>query len=198
MNLRDPKNQIFVVVLVLIGAAVYLWYTSIYTSFNEKIGTLAQEQSALAAKLNSVKQKAATIDQLEAEYKELQLKYKSVEMLLPERKEDEAFLAQVHMAAQMTDSMVKKITPLGMQPSDFYETNSYMVEVESSYHNLGRFLATVANFPFIVNINALQLKTSKEGSGQALLDPTNVMDSRETIIATFKLSTYNVKQGAVG
>ncbi len=118
--------------------------------------------------------------------------------MLPERKEDEAFLAQIHGAAQLTVSLVKKITPLGTQPSDYYETNSYLVEVESSYHGLGRFLARVANFPFIVNISALQLKTTKEGSGTTLLDTSKDIGANETVLATFKLSTYNVKQGAAG
>jgi len=198
MNLRDPKNQIFIIVLFLFGAAIYLWYTNIYTSFSEKTAVLVQEQNTLATKLNAVKQKAATLDELEKEFMALQLKYKSVELMLPERKEDEAFLAQIHGAAQLTVSLVKKITPLGTQPSDYYETNSYLVEVESSYHGLGRFLARVANFPFIVNISALQLKTTKEGSGTTLLDTSKDIGANETVLATFKLSTYNVKQGAAG
>jgi len=198
MNLRDPKNQIFIIVLILIGAAVYFWYTRIYDSYNARVEALSVEQSTLAAKLNSVKQKAATLDQLESEYKELQIKYKRVELLLPEKKEDESFLSQIHAAAQLTSSVVRVITPLGTQVSEFYETNTYSVEVQSSYHGLGRFLAKVANFPFIVNLTALQLKTSKEGTGGTLLDVNKEVNPNETVIATFKLSTYNVKQGAVG
>jgi len=195
MNLRDPKNQIFIIILIVIGAAVYFWYAKIYSSYGARIETLAQEQSVLAAKLNSVKQKAATLEQLKKEFNELMLKYKRVELLLPEKKEDESFLSQIHAAAQLTNSVVREIVPVGTQVMEYYETNEYSVIIESSYRGLGEFFAKVANFPFIVNLSALQLKSSKEGTGTVLLDPQQKVSPDETVIATFKLSTYNVKQG---
>jgi len=198
MNLRDPKNQIFIIILILIGASVYFWFAKIYSSYNARIETLTIEQSDLAAKLNSVKKKAATLDQLEKEYNDLLLQYKRVEVLLPERKADEAFLSQIHAAAQLTGSIVKEITPLGTETLEYYETNSYSIEVQSSYHGLGKFFARVANFPFIVNLAGLQLKTSKEGSGPVLLDPKMIIEPNETVVATFKLLTYNIKQGVAG
>lgn len=198
MNLRDPKNQIFIIVLILLCAVIYFWYTKVYASYEIRVKALAQEQSVLAEKLISVKKKAASLEQLKEEYKDLQLRYKAVELLLPEKKEDESLLSQIHGAAQLTESVVKTITPLGTTPSEYYETNNYSVEVESSYHNLGRFLAMVANFKFIVNLSGLQIKTSKEGSGATLLDPDASVDPLKTIEASFKLSTYNVKQGTSG
>lgn len=198
MNLRDPKNQIFVIVIILIVAVVYFWYTKIYVSYNERMAMLVQEQTILAEKLNSVKQKAATLDQLEKEYEDLLMRYKRVEQLLPEKKEEEAILSQVHNAAQLTASVVKKITPMGTQILAYYETNNYSMEVESSYHGMATFFAKVANFPFIVNIYSLQLKSSKEGTGAALLDPNMDIGEHETVTATFKFSTYNVKQGVSG
>lgn len=197
MNLRDPKNQIFIIIIFVIAAAVYFWYTKLYSSYDARIATLAQEQSVLAAKLNSVKQKAAGIEELMKEYDGYLMKYKKMELLLPEKKEDEAFLNQIHAAAQLTNSTVKEIVPLGTQVLDYYEANDYSVIVESSYKGLGEFFAKLANFPFIVNLSALQLKTSKEGSGTTLLDPTQKIAPNETVVATFKLSTYNVKQGGV-
>ncbi|MEE9553378.1 MAG: type 4a pilus biogenesis protein PilO, partial [candidate division Zixibacteria bacterium] len=139
--MRDPKNQIFIAVLILVGAVIYYWNTSVYTSYNEKISSLVQEQASLASKLISVKQKAATKEQLEAEFKELQIKNKKVGVLLPEKKSDESFLNQVHGAAQLTNSVVIKITPLGAQDAEYYQTNNYSIEVESSFHGMGRFFA---------------------------------------------------------
>lgn len=198
MNLRDPKNQIFIAVFILFGAAIYYWSVGIYSSYNEKISSLVVEQSTLASKLNSVKQKAATKEELDATFRELQKRSKRVAILLPETKQDESFLNQVHGAAQLTNSVVKKITPLGTVPTEYYETNNYSVEIESSYHGLGRFCAQVGNFPFIVNISAMQLRTSKDGGGATLLDPAMDIKAEETVIAIFKLSTYNVRQGAAG
>lgn len=200
MNLRDPKNQIAIFVVLLFIVIYYLWFTEIYTSHQDEIEGLNITRSTLLSKLHAVIAKAETLEELEKEYNELQLRYKKVEILLPEKKEDEAFLGQIHAAAQLTNSMVRKITPLGTQVSDFYDTNSYAVEVESSYHGLGRFFAKVANFPFIVNLSDLELKspTGAGGASGTMLRAPSKIEPDKAVVATFRLSTYNVKQGVSG
>ncbi len=200
MNLRDPKNQIAIFVVILFVVIYYLWFTKIFTSYQDEIDGLKVTRSTLLTKLHGVIAKAETLEELEKEYKELQLKYKRVELLLPEKKEDEAFLSQIHAAAQLTNSIVRKITPLGTRESDFYNTNSYTIEVESSYHGLGKFFAKVANFPFIVNLTDLELKSPvvAGGVGGTMLGTSVKIEPDEAVVATFRLSTYNVKQGASG
>ncbi len=197
MNLRDPKNQIAIFVVILFVVIYYLWFSKIYTSYRDEIDGLKITNSTLLTKLHGVKAKAETLEELEKEYNKLQLQYKKVEILLPEKKEDEAFLSQIHAAAQLTNSVVRKITPLGTQESDFYDTNSYSVEVESSYHGLGGFFAKVANFPFIINLSDLELKTPAVGGGTMLGAPVKI-EPDKAVVATFRLSTYNVKQDTSG
>jgi type IV pilus assembly protein PilO len=197
MNLRDPKNQLRVIVVIVFLAAIYLWATKIYTPYSHRLEQLQVEHENLGRKLNSVRQKAETLEGLQEEYAQLQAKYKTVQLLLPEKKEDESYLNQIHAAAQLTNSVVTKITPLGTVPAEFYDTNNYTVEVEASYHGLGEFFAKVANFPFIVNLSDLQMKSSMlagGGSGARLAKPTEAEEER-AVSATVKMSTYNVKQG---
>jgi Tfp pilus assembly protein PilO len=194
MNLRDPKNQLRVFVVVIFLVAIYLWATKIYTPYGQRLEQLQVEHENLGRKLNNVRQKAATLEGLQEEYEKLLVDYQRYQLLLPEKKEDEAFLSQIHAAAQLTESMVKKITPLGTVPSDFYETNSYTVEVESSYHGLGKFFARVANFPFIVNLSDLQMKSTSQSGGSLPTQPPKLEEER-VVLATVKMSTYNVKQG---
>ena len=102
---------------------------------------------------------------------------------------------QLHAAGQLTNSVVTNITPLGAVPMDFYETNNYMVEVKSSYHGLGRFLSRIANMPFIVNLSDISLN-SPNASLMGVRSDSN--DKIKPVEASFKLSTYNVKQGPAG
>lgn len=194
MNLRDPKNQLRIFVVVIFLVAIYLWATKIYTPFSQRLEQLQVEHENLGRKLNSVRQKAETLEALQKEYSELQTKYQTVQLLLPEKKEDESFLSQIHAAAQLTNSIVTKITPLGTVPSDFYDANSYSVEVEASYHGMGKFFAIVANFPFIVNLSDLQMKSTTQTGGNLPNQPPKTEDDR-SVEATVKMSTYNVKQG---
>ncbi len=195
MNYKDPKIQVTIFIALLFVAAAYFWYGKVYTSYAEKIAVKSEQYQKELQDLHGVKQKAATLDDLQREFDDLEMRYRKVELLLPEIKEDEAFLSQLHVAAQLTGSTVRDLTPLGTQVGDFYNTNTYSVEVEASYHGLGRFFAKVSNFPFIVNVSDLEMKT---GKGMLPGMSTNDKDPDKTLIATFKMSTYNVKQDAVG
>jgi Tfp pilus assembly protein PilO len=193
MNYKDPKIQIISFVVIIFVAASYLWYSKIYGDYASKIATMKVQYEKELSDLHSVKQKAATLDDLQREFDDLATKYKRVELLLPEIKEDESFLSQIHAAAQVTGSTVTDLTPMGSQPSDFYIANTYSFQVEATYHGLGRFFAKVANFPFIVNVSDLEMKSLM---GNSSLNEEK--DTDKNVVATFKMSTYNVKQDAAG
>jgi Tfp pilus assembly protein PilO len=195
MNFKDPKIQIISIIAFVFLASSYLWYSKVYSDYAAKIAAKETQREKELLDLHNVKQKAATLDDLQKEYDDLTLKYKKVELLLPEKKEDESFLSQLHAAAQLTNSTVRDITPMGTQLDQFYETNTYTVEVESSYHGLGKFFSKVANFPFIVNVSDLEMKSA---TGMIPGMTTGKKDPNKTLIATFKMSTYNVKQDMAG
>ena len=192
MNLRDPKTQITLIIVLLFIGLYYLWFAKIYSPNQLGIAQKEIQKGVLLKKLHDVQETAASLSDLQKDYNDLQIRYKKVEILLPERKEDEAFLSQLHAAAQLTNSIVTDVTPLGTAPSEFYETNGYMVEVEASYHGLGRFMAKVANFPFIVNLHDISLKSPAQKL--AMIQAETVKDEKP-VTSTFKVSTYNVKQG---
>lgn len=192
MNLRDPKTQIVAVIALLFLGLYYLWFSKVYTPFQAEIAAKEIQKGNLLTQLHKVEEKAATLTELQKEYGDLLVKYKKVELLLPESKEDEALLNQIHAAAQLTNSIVTSITPLGTIPSEFYETNSYSIEVEATYHGLGKFLAKIANFPFIVNLNDITLKSPAQ---KLAMVNAEALEKEKPVIASFKVSTYNVKQG---
>lgn len=194
MNYKDPKIQIMAFIVILFVTGTYLWFNKVYSNYTDKITTKTAQYEKELQDLHNVKQKAATLDDLQREFDELQMKYKQVQLLLPEQKEDESFLSQIHAAAQLTSSTVTNLTPMGTQVSSFYETNTYSVEVQASYHGMGKFLSKVANFPFIVNVSDLEMKSAVgmiAGAGPK-------QDPNKIVIATFKMSTYNVKQDVAG
>ncbi|UCC81209.1 MAG: type 4a pilus biogenesis protein PilO [Candidatus Zixiibacteriota bacterium] len=192
MNLRDPKTQITLVIALIFLVLYYVWFAKIYGPYQDKISQKEIQKGVLLKKLHDVQATAASLSDLQKEYNEKQIQYKKVEILLPEIREDEAFLNQLHAAAQLTNSVVTNVTPLGTVPSEFYETNNYSVEVEATYHGLGKFMAKVANFPFIVNLNDITLKSPAQKL--AMIQAESVKDEKP-VTATFKVSTYNVRQG---
>jgi Tfp pilus assembly protein PilO len=112
-------------------------------------------------------------------------------LLLPEKREDESLLSQLHIAAQLTNSAVLGVVPQPSTAKDFYISNNYLVELSCTYNGLGEFFARVANFPFIVTISDVQMtavdqRQNTQGKSQRRKD--------HTMAATFKLTTYNVHE----
>ena len=114
----------------------------------------------------------------------------------PEVKQIPSFLVQLHTASSLTGTKIVKIEPQPIKPESFYNVASFTIEMTGTYHDFGKFIGYVANFPFIANVSGLDLKaaagsntatpaTNEEGVAVELQKPT--------VTASFTLSTYFVK-----
>lgn len=189
MDLKDPKNQILLLITIGFLVLMYVWYARFYTVNAAELTQKKGMYQKLSSDLFAVKQKAESLEGLQAEYNNLVSRYDKVKLWLPEKKEDESFLAQLHVAAQLTNSTVLSISPQESVPGEFYFANSYLVELETTYDGLGNFFAKVVNFPFIVTISDVQLKAKDKTSGAVPGGAARRQDL--TTVATFRLTTYN-------
>ena len=192
MDLRDPKNQILLVIIAGFLILIYIWHAKFYTTYAAELSEKKARHEKLQSDLFSVKQKAKSLDALKEDYNNSLAKYEKVKLWLPEVREDEAFLAQLHIAAQLSNSTVISVTPQTPVVMEFYDANSYIIELEAKYHNLGNFFAKVVNFPFIVNISNIQLKAKEKE--KSMMPGAVKRRSDLTVLATFKLTTYNSHQ----
>jgi type IV pilus assembly protein PilO len=194
MDFKDPKNQILVLIVIVFVAFIYIWYQKFYTPYAVELNTKKARLEQILTNLHAVQQKAASLQSLQDDYEALAKRYETVRLLLPEQKEDETLLSQIHVAAQITNSAVISVIPQPSAPKDFYISNIYLVELSCTYHGLGEFFARVANFPFIVTVSDVQMTA---------VDPNIAAQSKSlrkkdhTLTATFKLTTYNVRDGGI-
>jgi len=197
MDFKDPKNQILALIVFVFLVLIYVWYSQFYTPYDESLAQKKAQYQKLQTDLFAVKQKAESVEGLKREVEFQEAKYEKVRLLLPERKEDEAFLQQMHMAEQSTNSTIMNILPLPSVPKEFYTANSYLVEVEATYHGLGKLFEKIVNFPFLVNVSDVVVETrDAKGSGSGELAEKKRKDL--TVAATFKLTTYNTKPSDLG
>jgi len=193
MDLKDPKNQILVLIVIGFLVLIYVWHVKFYTSYAAELSQKKALYQKLSSDLFAVKQKAESLEGLQEEFNNLLDRFNKVKLWLPEKKEDESFLAQLHIAAQLTNSTVLSITPQASVPHDFYSANSYIVELETTYHGLGKFFAKVVNFPFIVTISDVKLKAKDKKT--SVITAASQKRGNLTLTSTFKLTTYNASQG---
>ena len=113
---------------------------------------------------------------------------------MPEVKQIPSFLVQLHTASSLTETKITKIEPRPIVPESFYNVASFEISMEGSYHDFGKFMSYVANFPFIANVSNVDIKTPTGNIGVSEAQSDGAKDlNKPTIIANFLLSTYYVK-----
>lgn len=190
MDFKDPKNQVLALIIIVFLALIYVWHSQFYTPYSEQLVQKKAQYQKLSTDLNAVRQKAKSLEGLQKDVDIQQARYEKVKLWLPEKKEDEAFLHQIHMAEQSTNSAVINIAPQSPVSHEFYTANTYIIELESTYNRLGLFFERVVNFPFIVTISSVSLQSRSERTGGG----NNLGEKKRKdldVIATFRLTTYN-------
>lgn len=194
MDFRDPKTQKILMGVVAFFVVVYFWYTRLYTSYDNQLAAMTQEYENMITDLKNVEMKSKTLEALKEEYVDLLDKYLEIEQLLPEVKQIPSFLVQLHTASSLTGAKITRIEPRPVAPESFYNVANFDIKMEGGYHEFGKFMSYVANFPFIANISNMDIKTpetQKNVSESESCGATNL--NEPTIEANFLLSTYYVK-----
>jgi len=104
-----------------------------------------------------------------------------------------SFLVQLHTASSLTGTKITKIEPKEATPENFYNVAGFEIEMTGSYHDFGKFIGYVANFPFIANISDVELTAAMAPNARAANNDNNTISPKKTINAKFVLSTYFVK-----
>ena len=183
MDFKDPKNQKIILGVLLGFLALYFWNNRIYSKNNQKIQAKQVQYETILTNLKNVELKAKSFENLKSEYEALLEKYKTVELLLPEEKQVPLLLTQMHQGAQTSGIVIREITPRTTYPLSFYNASDFSIQMTGNYHEFGNFLSRIANFPFIANISDVSL-TSSASAGK----------KKETVQATFKMTTYFIKE----
>ena len=187
MDLKDPKTQKFLLGGLVIFLVVYFWYARIYSKKAELIQQKQVQYEYLLSDLKSVEMKAKSFESLKEEYQRLLERYRRVERLLPEEKQIPLFLVQMHSAAQTNRTGIMQIVPEQPVPTGFYNTSSFDVQLTGSYHRLGNFFGSVANFPFLANVSGVTISSLQK-------DGTGGVEKDRSVSASLKLTTYYVKE----
>jgi Tfp pilus assembly protein PilO len=191
LDLKDPRNQKLVLVAMVFVLGGYFWYARLFNPQVEQIQAKMAEHERILGELRSVEMKAKSFDALKEEYETLYSQYVNMSSLLPDKRQLEEFLLQLHQTALTTEIEVTSVTPQVPVATGFYMTNGFQMEVAGTYHTLGRFFASVANFPFIANIHNVQIVAVPMGPADS-----GKGKKARTLTATFEISTYFASEEA--
>ncbi len=197
MDFKDAKTQKIALAVLAFFIVVYFWYSRVYTNYSNQIALKSQEFETITTNLRNVEMKAKSLDALQLEYSELVKRYHEIEALLPEVKQIPSLLVQLHTASSLTGTKITRLQPLPLKSEEFYNIASFEIEMTGTYHDFGRFIGYVANFPFIANISNMELSALDVAVGKPVREETTgpqEIKRKETMRAVFTLSTYFVKE----
>jgi len=191
MDLKDPKTQKIALGLMGFFLVMYFWYSRVYSSNDAELASKRSKYESIMTDLKAVELKAKSLEGLKAEYNALLDRYGMIELLLPEENQVPKFLVQLHSAAAITQSRLLELEPLTTTKAPYYSIADYRLKFAGTYHELGEFLASIANFPFITNVSQVQIDGLPETSLQHSKDKRAIHDTK-SLEATMVLSTYFV------
>ncbi len=196
MDLKDSKTQKLVLGGLAFLIVVYFWYSRLFAPYSDQLEVKETEFETITTNLKTVELKAKSLDALKMEYEQLVDRYNEIESLLPEEKRIPNFLAQLHNASSQTGTKIKRLHPQPIKSESFYNVVSFEVELTGTYHDFGRFISYVANFPFITNVSDVEITAQKLAISKSAAQVEKLEDlskRKETVTAKFMLSTYFVK-----
>ncbi|MGD2120607.1 MAG: type 4a pilus biogenesis protein PilO [Gemmatimonadota bacterium] len=112
-----------------------------------------------------------------------------LERLIPEREEFVSLLNDITVESRRQGVRLSGLTPEPEEVGAFYTKESYGLELIGDYHDIGRFLGTIASLPRIITPTDLDLSVF-EGDLDLLGE-----DFEAPLVASLRVQTYILPSG---
>ncbi len=159
-------------ILLLVGIIVVISGLFTYFIYLPKLDDLKRLERKLKqaqVKLHQTQQIANQLPEFEAEIAKLNLSFKKALNKLPDNKEIPELLLKITKLGKDAKLTFNLFQPLANRNKDFYAEVPIDIEVQGSYHAVGRFFTEICSMPRIVNIFAYSLGNYEPVKGEDFL-----------------------------
>jgi type IV pilus assembly protein PilO len=181
----DPKQRKALLVVIFVAALAFLFHTYWYTPKQTEL----EEMRAQFDRLEQNNRLAQILvakggSELEERLASYELHVAQLERLIPQSEEVASLLNEISAAARQSGVSDPEMRPEPNEVGPFYTKESYEIEVVGEYHDIGRFLTTIASLPRI--ITPVELELIPYQGEQSILDP----DLEMPLTARLRIQTY--------
>ena len=184
----DLKNQttlriILCVVLAAAGLGVFFFTHFVpfgYPNRRDSLQSLKSEYEKKSTELARARASVADLPRFEAEYEQLHQRWAMAAELLPTDRQGPGLLRKITLAGQQTGVQFVMFKPTSAKDQTYYTEMPVDIVVQGGYHQIGSFLAELANMRRIVTVSNIKLTTA----------PSN--DYSATATAAFNASAYSL------
>src|SRR6266545_1378324 len=165
LDLKNPVVQKIIVSALFACAALGVFFFSHLLPFNypnqrERIEVLKAEYEKKSTELARAKATVADLPRFEAEYEQLHQRWSLAAELLPTDRQVSALLRKITLAAQQTGVQFVTFRPSGPKNEQYYTEMPLQISVSGGYHQIGSFLAELANLRRIITVANVKLKVN--------------------------------------
>jgi type IV pilus assembly protein PilO len=193
-SLRDPKTLRLIVTGLMGAGAIYVFLMTPYLPVNypvaaAKIKDLKADFEKKSNDLARARQSVADLPRFQAEFAALHERYEMAAELLPTEKEMPGVLRRLTLAGQQCGVQFESFRPDPEIRKEHYTEVPIQLKVVGGYHQVGQFLAEVANMPRIMKVSNLQVNTNMKQQ-----DDEGMTTSCDLVITVYTLNP----EGAAG
>jgi type IV pilus assembly protein PilO len=179
----DPKQRNALLIGLVAAAGFYFFWSWWYSPRNAEVA----EMTARLEQLETENRRAQVLAtrggaELEERLALYERHVSHLEALIPQSEEVAALLNDVSRVARETGVENASMHPEADQVGQFYTRKSYALQVYGEYHDIGRFLASIASLPRIITPVNLEL-TRYQGSAETV-------DMEAPVTASLQIQTY--------
>ncbi|NNM05836.1 MAG: type 4a pilus biogenesis protein PilO [Gemmatimonadetes bacterium] len=181
----EPKQRGALLIGILAVGLLYLFWSYWYTPKQLEVADL----EAQFGQLEFNNQRAQIISarggtELQEKLALYERHVGQLERLIPQQEEFVALLNDITAESRRQGVMLTSLSPEAEEVGAFYTKESYEIQVVGDFHDLGRFLGTIASLPRIVTPMDLDLAPF-EGDVELLS-----MEFEAPLVASLRIQTY--------
>ena len=188
MAALDFRNQgtvrlVLVGLLAIVALGLFLFTHFIpfgYPNRSDQIAALKAEFEKKSTELARARASVADLPRFEAEYEQLHERWSMAAELLPTDRQSAGLLRKITLAGEQTGVQFVMFKPEPNRSQTYYTEMPVDIVVQGGYHQVGSFLAELANMRRIVTVSNMKLTSA----------PAN--DYEQTTLATFSTSAYSL------
>jgi type IV pilus assembly protein PilO len=186
LDLKNPAIQKIILSVMLCAGLLGVFFFSHLVPFSypnqrDRLAALKGEYEKKSTELARARATVSDLPRFEAEYAHLHERWASAAELLPTDKQFPALLRRITLAAQQTGVDFLVFRPNEQKSEQHYVEMPIQLSVYGGYHQVGSFIAELANMRRIITVSNLQLKTN-----------TKSPDKSATTSAEFTASAYSM------
>ena len=189
IDFRSPAVQKLSLAIPVAGGALGIFYFTHLLPFSfpnsrEHIASLKDDYEKKSSELARARASVADLPRFEAEYDQLHQRWELAAELLPTDRQLSTLLRKITLAGQQTGVQFVTFRPEGQKPSEYQTELPVHIAVTGPYHNIGSFLAELANLRRIVTVSNLHLVSTNK--------PDDGTTSAEFVASAYSLNTTPV------